>query len=180
VNAMRLRHHTLSALFTLALLLSGVVFAQESYQTPEAFVAEAFGGKPPPAKQLWLSDTAGEGYRAIMEEAPRRLRLHYWSEGTKDVWVLEAIGKEQPITAGFIVENGTLTLAKVLVFRESRGWEIRHPFFTRQFSGARLDNEQALDKTIDGISGATLSVRAMVRMSRLALFLSQHSRTSAS
>lgn len=178
---MRLRHPTLSSLLiTLALLLSGAVFAQESYQTPESFVAEAFGGKPPPAKQLWLSGAAGEGYRAIMEEAPRRLRLHYWSEGTKDVWVLEAIGKEQPITAGFIVENGIITLTKVLVFRESRGWEIRHPFFTRQFNGARLNSEQTLDKQIDGISGATLSVRAMVRMSRLALFLSQISRKSTS
>lgn len=178
---MRLRHHTLSSLLiALALLLSGAVSAQESYQTPESFVAEAFGGKPPPAKQLWLSGAAGEGYRTIMEEAPRRLRLHYWSEGAKDVWVLEAIGKEQPITAGFIVENETLTLAKVLVFRENRGWEIRHPFFTRQFSGTHLTAGQTLDKQIDGISGATLSVRAMVRMSRLALFLSQISRKSTS
>jgi hypothetical protein len=178
---MRLRHHTLSSLLiALALLLSGAVFAQGSYQTPESFVAEAFGGKPPAPKQLWLSGATGEGYRVIMGEAPRRLRLQYWSEGTKDVWVLEAIGKEQPITAGFIVENGAIALAKVLVFRESRGWEIRHPFFTRQFNGARLNSEQALDKTIDGISGATLSVRAMVRMSRLALFLSRVSRESAS
>lgn len=174
-----LRRHLLSLLI-LALFFSGAALAQGSYQTPEAFVGEAFAGKPPAAKQLWLNGSTGEGYRAIMGEAPRRLRLHYWSEGAKDVWVLEAIGKEQPITAGFIVENGAITLARVLVFRESRGWEIRHPFFTRQFSGARLNSDQALDKQIDGISGATLSVRAMVRMSRLTLFLSQHSRTSAS
>lgn len=175
-----LRNRLLAPLLLLVVLLLGrAAFAQGSYQTPEAFVAEAFGSKPPAAQQLWLSGTTGESYRAIMGEAPRRLRLHYWREGVKDVWVLEAIGKEQPITAGFIVESGAITLAKVLVFRESRGWEIRHPFFTRQFSGARLNAEQGLDRNIDGISGATLSVRAMVRMSRLALFLSRHSRESA-
>jgi len=61
---------------------------------------------------------------------------------------------------------------KVLIFRESRGDEIRHAFFTQQFKQATLQSNSQLDQTIDGISGATMSVRAFTKLARLALFLS--------
>lgn len=162
-------------LLFLFVLLSPATGRADTYLKPEAFVAESFNGIAPAAKLLYINGATADGYREIMGEAPRRLRLRYWSNGTREVWILEAIGKEQPITAGFIIEKGVITLTRVLAFRESRGWEIRQPFFTRQFAGARLNRNQSLDKNIDGISGATLSVRAMVRMSRLALFLSKRS-----
>ena len=60
---------------------------------------------------------------------------------------------------------------RVLAFRESRGWEVRYPFFTDQFKGVGLTDGHALDKAIDGISGATLSVRALEKLARLALYL---------
>ncbi|RME64612.1 MAG: FMN-binding protein, partial [Alphaproteobacteria bacterium] len=72
--------------------------------------------------------------------------------------------------AGFIVDDGRLESVEVLIYRESRGWEIRYPFFRDQFVGARLGADLALDQDIDGISGATLSVRAMQKMARLALY----------
>jgi Na+-translocating ferredoxin:NAD+ oxidoreductase RnfG subunit len=74
-----------------------------------------------------------------------------------------------PITVGVAVNNGAIERVKVLVYRESRGWEVKSPAFTAQFSGAKLDSEKRLDKQIDGISGATLSVRALSRLTRLAL-----------
>ena len=55
---------------------------------------------------------------------------------------------------------------------EIRGDEIRHDFFTQQFKQARLKTDNQLDRTIDGISGATMSVRALTKLARLALFLS--------
>ena len=64
---------------------------------------------------------------------------------------------------------------RVLEFRETRGWEVRYPFFTDQFSGAHLSNGQRdaqLDQQIDGITGATLSVRAVTRAVQAALYLS--------
>ncbi|RMD90438.1 MAG: FMN-binding protein, partial [Alphaproteobacteria bacterium] len=69
------------------------------------------------------------------------------------------------------VEEGALREVAVLVYRESRGGEIRYPYFRDQFVGARLGDDLALDADIDGISGATLSVHAMQRMARLALYL---------
>jgi hypothetical protein len=60
---------------------------------------------------------------------------------------------------------------KVLAYRESRGFEIRFPFFMDQYRGAQVDANSKLDRQIDGISGATLSVRAATRLARLALVL---------
>jgi Na+-translocating ferredoxin:NAD+ oxidoreductase RnfG subunit len=51
--------------------------------------------------------------------------------------------------------------------------------FLRQFVDARLGEQQQLDRSIDGIAGATLSVRAMVRVSRLALWLHQEAMQKA-
>jgi len=94
------------------------------------------------------------------------LQIIEWNAET----VLEEIGKEEPITAGFVVEGGRIKQARVLVYRESRGGEIRYPVFLKQYDGAALTADHYLDRSIDGISGATLSVRAMERMARLALY----------
>lgn len=160
----------------LLLLLLEVVasaHARGTYQTPQAFVTEAFAGEPPPAEKIWLSGELGETYREVMQEPPSQLRLRYWRREGRSVWVLQAIGKEHPITAGFIVKNGKLEQARVLVFRESRGWEIRYPFFTRQFKQVGLKEGKELDSHIDSITGATLSVRAMTDMARMALLLAE-------
>ncbi|HSI95212.1 MAG: FMN-binding protein, partial [Methylophilaceae bacterium] len=114
-------------------------------------------------------DVAAQAAR-ILGHAPSQLRQRYWKSSGKTVWVLEEIGKEEPITAGFVVANGKILQARVLIYRESRGGEIRFPAFLKQYEGVALDTEQQLDRNIDGISGATLSVRAMGRMARLALY----------
>ncbi len=104
------------------------------------------------------------------------LRLRYWQHQQTSAWILEEIGKEEFITMGLIVKNGLLQSVEVLEYRESRGGEIQHPFFTKQFVDARLLNDSGqlkLDRHIDGITGATLSVRAMTKVTKVALFLHQ-------
>ena len=89
----------------------------------------------------------------------------------RTAWILEEVGKEKPITAGIVINNEKIELVKVLVFRESRGWEVRHDFFTNQFKQIALKPDHQLDKSIDNISGATLSVRAVSKLARIALLL---------
>lgn len=152
-------------------LAPAVVGADEIYLTPERFVAEAFEGHAPAPQVLWLTNALRDDAQRILGHAPDALRVRYWRSGARSAWILDEIGKEQPITAGFVVEGGALRQLRVLVYRESRGWEVRHDFFTRQFDGARLTPQQNLDSRIDNISGATLSVNALQRMARLALRL---------
>jgi hypothetical protein len=164
------------SLFVLVLGLCAAAQALgEVYQAPEAFVAEVFGTVPAP-RVLWLSREVQAGAAAILGHLPANLRQRYWSDGAKNVWILEEIGKEELITAGFVISQGRIDHVRVLAYRESRGQEVREPSFLKQFAGAGLAQGERLDRGIDGISGATLSVHAMERMARLALYFDRRSR----
>ncbi|HSI96460.1 MAG TPA: hypothetical protein VK938_10290, partial [Methylophilaceae bacterium] len=76
---------------------------EDVYLTPEQFIAEAAGAPAPKPDTLWLTkDVAAQAAR-ILGHAPSQLRQRYWKSSGKTVWVLEEIGKEEPITAGFVV-----------------------------------------------------------------------------
>lgn len=162
------------AVTLVALLAPGPIAARGTYQEPAEFVAEAFGGAPPPPEVLTLDEPLAQRAREILDHPIRAKRLRYWREGVRTVWVLEEVGKEEPITAGFIVNGGKIERTKVLIFRESRGWEVRYPFFTDQFHGITLEGDDELSHSIDAISGATLSVSALKKLARLALVLDRH------
>lgn len=136
------------------------------------FLAEVFAS-PPRAREIVLVGDLRPAVRAILEHDYPLIRLRYWRHGDRTAWVLDEIGKEMPITVGISVDGSAIERIRVLAYRESRGGEVRHPAFTRQFDGARLTTERKLDRNIDGIAGATLSVRALQRLSRLALYLHQ-------
>ncbi len=145
--------------------------AGEVYQSSAAFVAEAFPETKPFAKAVWVTGDLQQDVERVLGHSYRDLRVRYWVSGDRSAWILEEVGKVEPITLGVVVEAGHIEAVKVLTYRESRGWEIRFPFFMDQYRGARVDADTQLDRDIDGISGATLSVRAATRVARLALLL---------
>lgn len=133
------------------------------------FLAKAFGTQSPTPQLLWLDKTLKARAETILKHNFRGLRVRYWISDTRTAWILDEIGKELPISIGVVIANDKIQDISVLAFRESRGGEIRYPFFTNQFLGSQLSEELTLDKNIDGITGATLSVRAMTRIATLAL-----------
>jgi len=146
--------------------------AVEVHQTPAGFIAEAFPSGLAERKALWIAGDLKQETGAIMGHSLGLLRVRYWVEGRRTAWILEEIGKVEPITVGVVVEEGRIEQLKILIYRESRGWEVRYPFFTNQFTGAGTDERgKRLDRRIEGISGATLSVNAVTRLARLALAL---------
>lgn len=159
-----------AVLFASLLLAAGAACADEAVETPEAFLREAFGAQVPEPQTLWLDDKTQAQLRPIFGHIYPQARLRYWRAGTRSAWILDETGKEFPITAGFVVDGMQMDLARLLIYRESRGDEIRYPAFLKQFKGAHLQNDE-LQPQIDGISGATLSVSAMQRMARAALTL---------
>ena len=159
------------------LLLMPVAAMAENYLTPEQFVQTAFGETTlktaPTAEVLWLTKDVATQAENILGHSPKQVRLKFWKAGLQTAWILDEIGKEEPITAGFVVENGKILQVSILAYRESRGGEVRHANFLKQYQGTSLQKDAQLNKTIDGISGATLSVRAVGRMARLALYFDQ-------
>lgn len=154
-------------------LLVTPVFAGGVYQEPDAFIAEVFADKPPKADIIWPDKELKVQIKDILGHDYKSLRIRYWKQGDRTAWILDEIGKDKPITTGFVINQGRIELVRVLIFRESRGWEVRHAFFTDQFDNAGLNKNMELDRTIDNISGATLSVRAVTKLSRVALMLDQ-------
>lgn len=161
-------------------LCPAAAMAKGVYLSREEFLAQAFGGAAPTPQILWLSAPLKDAAAGILGHPFAQLRVRYWRHDDRTAWVLDEIGKTHPITIGVVVERGAVAAIRVLEFRESRGEEVRLPFFTDQFVGAGLHagDERALDRGIDGITGATLSVRAMRRVARLALYF--HTQVSPS
>ena len=157
----------------LLILLSASAHAGGVYQEPDAFIAEVFADKPPKAGVVWPDTELKAQIKDILGHDYKGLRIRYWKQQQRTAWVLDEIGKDKPITTGFVINNGRIERVRVLIFRESRGWEIRHAFFTDQFDNASLKDDTQLDRHIDNISGATLSVRAVTKLARVALLLDQ-------
>jgi len=157
-------------LISLSMSLS-ITFAEGGiYQKPTDFIKDNFSSKPPKSKVLWITKKLKPHIYKIMGHDLNALRIRYWKENEKTVWILNEIGKEHPITVGLVVKQNKLQHIKVLVFRESRGGEVRHSFFTDQFKQIGITTENKLERSIDGISGATLSVRALKKLARLAIY----------
>jgi len=143
-----------------------------TYETPDAFLAEAFGSAPPAAQMLELDAGKQSQVAAVFGRPYPQSRLRYWRAGGRSAWILDDLGKQgyQLTTAGFVVKGGEIDFARVLIYRESRGEQVADPSFLKKLSGLR-PNGNGLNREVDGISGATLSVKMMQRMARTALTL---------
>lgn len=147
--------------------------ATTEYQKPSEFIRGACGGTLPPTRSLTLSAAHQARIKRLMGHRYKRARVRYWMSGKRMVVILDEIGKTQPITAGFVVSGGRLEQVKVLIYRESVGSEVRRTSFTNQYKGATLGGSGKLSRRINNIAGATLSVRALTELARLALYLDQ-------
>src|SRR5690606_41739809 len=101
--------------FLPGVLLAALVpaLAEEVYQTPQAFLANVFADTVPAPQLLWLTGDKQAVATDILGHPPASIRVRYWQRGSRSAWILEEIGKEEPITAGFVVDNGTLQNAQI-------------------------------------------------------------------
>ena len=140
------------------------VAAETVYLEREAFLQQVFAGDvPAPATYWFVGDKKLRATKALGVE-PLGLRTRYWATAKRSAWVMEAIGKEMPITVGIVVENDAITQLEILTYRETRGWEVQLAAFRQQFTGAKARKTNQLDRHIDGISGATITSKGVSEM----------------
>jgi len=173
----KMMKHVITTLLFLLLVSSSlnIALAEDIYQEPQAFLQDVFNHKIPKPQMIWITKAKRAVITDILGHKPHSLRIRYWEQNGRTAWILDEIGKEEPITTGIVIKQGQIEQLKVLIFRESRGWEVRYPFFTDQFKGVLLTFDYDLNQHIDGITGATLSVRALKKLARLSLYLHQQS-----
>jgi len=137
------------------------------YLTLDEGLAEVFAG----ADTLWIETWAPtpDERTAIERRLGWRLEEEFFTfhralrDGDDLGWavVTDQIGHHRLIT--FLVHvnpEGEVGSVHVMVYRESRGGEIRRQRFLRQYRGKDVDSHIRINRDIIGISGATLSVRA--------------------
>ena len=173
-NCPRTRSMEWIVLFTAYFALTTTVGSQERYIETADYLRDAFPMGEPVPETLWVTRELRELVDETLDYDLAILRVRYWHRDRRTAWILDEIGKERPITVGVVIEDDAASMVRVLEFRESRGWEVRYPFFTDQFDHVTLDSGDELNRHIDGITGATLSVHAVTRVVRLALFLYRH------
>ena len=86
------------------------------------------------------------------------------TQGQTDGWAIiqHTIGKHKPMTYMVgVTPEGEISNVEVLVYRESRGSEVRTKRFNYQYEGKNLSDPIRINRDIINISGATMSVRSM-------------------
>jgi len=162
----------------LLILLTPSLYAKGVFMTAEQFLQHSFPDAKPETQTLWLKPEQKAEISEFLYRDFRKLRVRYWHQGARSAWIFDEIGKERPITIGLVLNGEHIESVKILAFRESRGWEVKYDFFTDQFQGIKLTDNNRLDDYIDGITGATLSVKAVKRAAQLALFLNRLTETN--
>ena len=144
---------------------------QIEYLSRPDFFQLAFQGQEPKAGILRLKRDLKKIVEDILGHDYAGRRIRYWMNEARTAWIFDEIGKDLPITIGVVVENDAIQTIRVMVYREERGGEVHQSFFTDQFNHIQMDESGELTKSIDGITGATLSVGSVTRVAKLALTL---------
>ena len=96
-----------------------------------------------------------------------RDKLYYWTISQRDTTIAYAfldnvIGKSMPITFMVILNiDGNIINANVIKYREAYGSEVGNKGWLQQFINFNNNSDYSSGKDIDGISGATISVKSM-------------------
>jgi hypothetical protein len=88
--------------------------------------------------------------------------------------IQETIGKHRPITyiVG-ITPDGRVFDVEILVYRESKGSEVRRKRFNAQYEGKTAHDPIRINKDIINVTGATMSVRSVSAGVKRALVLAE-------
>lgn len=150
------------------------------YFTPEQALARVFAGADRQWQETWTptpDERAALAGRLGLQVPEAEFTFHRASRAGRDLgWalVLEEKGRFKPIT--FLVHLGAdrrVESVLVMVYRESRGDAVRRDRFLRQFTGKDDNAPLRLNRDVVGISGATLSSRALAAGVRKALVVTE-------
>ena len=96
-----------------------------------------------------------------------RNKLYYWTISQDDTSIAYAIldnviGKSMPITFMVILNiDGDIINTNVVKYREAYGGEVGNKGWLQQFINFNNNSDYNIGKDIDGISGATISVKSI-------------------
>ena len=152
-----------------------MVFQQQVSANDEnitkGFLIQTFNSEIPKPKRFWANKETQQLIKTQFNPSQIKLSYRYWQKAETTVWILDELGKERDITTAIVIKNNKIVKVQVLIYRESRGGQVQNSRFTQQYNNKTSANN--FTKEIDSISGATLSVNALNKQVRMALWLNQ-------
>lgn len=138
------------------------------YLTQEEALQKAFPKADTIWSEIWTPTPAQRkrierrlGWR-LAEPHFEIFQAHHKNKNLGYAVVTEQIGLYKPITFMVKVDtNGKNEGVWIMVYRESRGGEVKRQRFLTQYKGKNATSPIRLNRDIIGITGATLSVRAL-------------------
>jgi len=149
-----------------------IVYGEETIdQEKSLYLEKIFQGPPPEPGYLWIKPSIRPKIEAVIMHGYNGFRIKYWDKNEKTVWILEDIAKEKPVCVGIITYQEKIISLDIIFSNGKWGKQIQNINFINQFENVEIDEKGILNKNIDGISGATLSVNVVSRLAQLALLL---------
>ncbi len=140
-------------------------------QKKSLYLEEIFQGSPPEPGYLWITPLIRPKIEAVIMHGYNGFRIKYWDKDDETVWILEDVAKEKPVCVGLITYQEKINRLDIIFSTGKWGRQVQNINFTNQFNNIEIDENGILNKHIDGISGATLSVNVLSRLAQLALLL---------
>jgi len=143
------------------------------------FLMRTFRGAVPEPENIWITSTVRPVIEEILLREYKGLRIKYWQNNDQAVWILEETVKDATVCAGIVVSQEKIQKMEILSAEGRYGARLKNEKFTDQFKNVGYDENKRLTRSIDGISGATISVDTVSRLVQLALALDSIQRTES-
>lgn len=159
--------------FIILFLFYPSVSAGEVYLTKKEVLKRAFPNADEIIKErFWLDDEQRTKIGKLSNQKVEDKRLVFYA-GKKAEKIIgymiidHFIGKTLPITYMVVLNiDGTVRDVAIMIYRESRGMEVRYKFFLKQFFGKKA---VSAFNDINAVTGATISVRSITKGVRKAV-----------
>ncbi len=162
-----------------SLLFSSVnIFAQEIKERTETIITESFGKDVNFTFQKYTlpSDIKRKIENTVKQKFYRDL-LYIYKISIQDTVISygfldNVIGKSMPITFFVLLDvEGNIISTNIIKYREPYGGAVSNENWNEQFSGKNSNSDFTVGKTVNGISGATISVNSVTKGIRKITFL---------
>lgn len=175
-----------------SVMLTSVLAAQETPNEEEIGVVEVLQSEDAALAEIYPDADSARAHRVLVDSMlsvalharlGRMVRdsqficfeVYEAGERVGMAIVADEQGKYRPITfmAG-VDESNRIVDVRVLVYRESRGGEVRHTRFLKQYRGKSLESPIRINRDIVNITGATISVNSLNAGVRKALAVAEY------
>ena len=149
---------------------SANIFAQEIKERTETIIKESFGKDVSfTFRKYTLTSNIKRKIENTVKQKFFKDLLYVYKISLKDTVIAfgfldNVIGKSMPITFFVLLDvEGNIISTNIIKYREPYGGAVSNENWNEQFTGKNSDSDFTIGKSVNGISGATISVNSVTK-----------------